>query len=220
MRVRVSPEAIAHPSVPPSFSEAISLSCSGVPQPEGVSSPASDPGTSSHESVLIVGPSTITFGSSDPPVGAGSSALKSGFQSLMVWNVLSGKGGRVDIPRGIDRARVRCCLARSIAFLASWITPFPVQIFLPWVKSYFPRPESKYFLQESEVIRSHHSSPGTFCRRPSKAGCPKTQIKSREQAFPAAWGNPCPALHNHCPAPALPGAAVSPPQGCWACRPP
>lgn len=48
---------------------------------------------------------------------------------------------------------MRCYHPRGVAFLASWITPFPVQILLPQVKSHFPRPESKCFLQESEVIR-------------------------------------------------------------------
>lgn len=69
-----------------------------------------------------------------------------------------------------------------------------------------PGPESKCFLQESEVIRSHPSSPGTFCRRQVTGH----RSRAENKAFPAAWGIPCPALHDHCPAPALPGAAVSP----------
>lgn len=47
------------------------------------------------------------------------------------------------------------------------------------------------------------------------------RTKVENKAFPAAWefleGGLCLALSCHCPVPALPGAAVSPPQGCWAC---
>lgn len=154
--------------------------------------------------------------------GAEASTLKSGLECLMVWNVLSGWGGHCQPPDswGADRAMVRCCLPMGVAFLASWIISLSVQILLPWVKSHFPRPESKCFIQESEV-RSQRSSPGAFCRM-GRAGSPRTQIKSREQGRPflAAWGLPCPAVRCHCPAPALPGAALSPPQGCWAYCPP
>lgn len=106
----------------------------------------------------------------------------------------------------------------------SWlprVSPSLCRFWLSSLKSPFPRTASKCFLWESEVIRSCHSSPGAFCRRLGCAGLQGHRTKVENKAFPAAWefleGGLCLALSCHCPVPALPGAAVSPPQGCLAC---
>lgn len=110
----------------------------------------------------------------------------------------------------IDRARVRCCLPRGVAFLASWITPSPVQILLPWVKSTLPGQSpnvSSRSPKSLEVILlpQVHSAEGR-----ARQAVQGHRSRAENKAFPAAWGVSCPALHDHCPAPALPGAAVSP----------